>query len=238
MSRAVSVHLCPTTRETAWWARCASPNLPGTVDEYPNWRLPLPVTLEELRDTRACGWWSTSSACVVAGRMANMSDENRAGGAADVLWTAWSSGERIAALPDEVRPRDDVEGFAVQLALGGYAGRSYGWKIAATTAAGQAHIGVSGPLPGSLFERFRHDPGDVLSSDGMHMRVVEAEFAFLVGADVATDAGPDEILAAVDGLHLAVEVPATDDQREVVAGGPGRERPVRAVVALEAAVHR
>jgi 4-alpha-glucanotransferase len=24
------------------------PNLPGTVDEYPNWRLPLPVTLEEL----------------------------------------------------------------------------------------------------------------------------------------------------------------------------------------------
>jgi 4-alpha-glucanotransferase len=24
------------------------PNLPGTVDEYPNWRLPLPVTFEEL----------------------------------------------------------------------------------------------------------------------------------------------------------------------------------------------
>jgi 4-alpha-glucanotransferase len=26
------------------------PNLPGTVDEYPNWRLPLPIGLEELRD--------------------------------------------------------------------------------------------------------------------------------------------------------------------------------------------
>lgn len=25
------------------------PNLPGTIDEYPNWRLPLPATLEELR---------------------------------------------------------------------------------------------------------------------------------------------------------------------------------------------
>jgi 4-alpha-glucanotransferase len=24
-------------------------NLPGTVDEHPNWRQPLPVTLEELR---------------------------------------------------------------------------------------------------------------------------------------------------------------------------------------------
>ena len=26
------------------------PNLPGTVDQYPNWRLPLPASLEELRD--------------------------------------------------------------------------------------------------------------------------------------------------------------------------------------------
>ncbi|MGH3567268.1 MAG: 4-alpha-glucanotransferase [Pseudonocardia sp.] len=26
------------------------PNLPGTVDEYPNWRLPLLISLEELRD--------------------------------------------------------------------------------------------------------------------------------------------------------------------------------------------
>jgi 4-alpha-glucanotransferase len=25
------------------------PNLPGTADEYPNWRLPLPATLDELR---------------------------------------------------------------------------------------------------------------------------------------------------------------------------------------------
>jgi 4-alpha-glucanotransferase len=29
------------------------PNLPGTIDEYPNWRLQLPMTLEELqRDPR------------------------------------------------------------------------------------------------------------------------------------------------------------------------------------------
>ena len=26
------------------------PNLPGTIDQYPNWRLPLPESLEELRD--------------------------------------------------------------------------------------------------------------------------------------------------------------------------------------------
>lgn len=30
-------------------AEIRQPNLPGTVDEYPNWRLPLPLTLEQLR---------------------------------------------------------------------------------------------------------------------------------------------------------------------------------------------
>ncbi|CAN5279745.1 hypothetical protein BH20ACT5_BH20ACT5_09090 [soil metagenome] len=32
------------------------PNLPGTVSDYPNWRLPLPVTLEELRDDPRVAW--------------------------------------------------------------------------------------------------------------------------------------------------------------------------------------
>jgi 4-alpha-glucanotransferase len=26
------------------------PNLPGTMDEYPNWRIPLPVTIDDLFD--------------------------------------------------------------------------------------------------------------------------------------------------------------------------------------------
>jgi 4-alpha-glucanotransferase len=31
-------------------AEVRQPNLPGTIDEYPNWRLPLPQTLEQLRE--------------------------------------------------------------------------------------------------------------------------------------------------------------------------------------------
>lgn len=149
-----------------------------------------------------------------------MADENRAGGAAEALWSAWTSGKRIEALPDDIRPRDDAEGFAAQLALGAHAGAAYGWKIAATTAAGQAHIGVSGPLPGLLFERFRHEPGDVLDSDGMHMRVVEAEFAYRLGSDVPPGADRDAVLAAVDGLHLAVEVPDSRYARFETVGAP------------------
>ncbi len=121
---------------------------------------------------------------------------------AETIWTAWTTGERLAALPDP--PRDPAEGMAAQDALRSLAGPSYGWKIAATNVAGQAHIRVDQPLPGPLFTRFRHDPGDVLSFAGMHMRVVEAEFAFRLGADVAPGGDP---LDAVSALHLAVEVP-------------------------------
>ncbi|MDN5931335.1 MAG: fumarylacetoacetate hydrolase family protein [Pseudonocardia sp.] len=121
---------------------------------------------------------------------------------AEAVWAAWTSGERMPALPDP--PRDEAEGMAAQDALRAFAGNSYGWKIAATSAAGQAHIGVSGPLPGPLFTRFRHAPGDVLPSHDLHMRVVEAEFAFRMGADVHPG---DDVLAAVEALHLAVELP-------------------------------
>jgi 2-keto-4-pentenoate hydratase len=146
-----------------------------------------------------------------------MSDENRAGGAADVLWTAWISGERIAALPDEVRPRDDAEGFAAQLAIGGHAGRSYGWKIAATTTSGQAHIGVRGPLPGPLFERFRHDPGDVLASDDMHMRVVERTPAYLGVARVGAAMVP---ILQVGGLKAELAALANDPGRAAIRSRP------------------
>jgi 2-keto-4-pentenoate hydratase len=139
--------------------------------------------------------------------MVRVLDDTRAGAAADIVWTAWRSGERITELPEHIRPRNEAEGMAAQEALSAYAGPSYGWKLAATTAAGQAHIGVLGPLPGLLFERFRHEPDEVLPSADMHMAVVEAEFAYRMGADVVLGARPDEVLAAVDGLHLAVEVP-------------------------------
>ncbi|WP_219420321.1 2-keto-4-pentenoate hydratase [Pseudonocardia nigra] len=127
--------------------------------------------------------------------------------AADLVWKAWTSGDRMETLPEHARPRDLAEGMAAQLRLAEHAGASYGWKLAATSAAGQAHIGVDGPLPGLLFDRFRHQPGDRLPSADLHMRVAEAEFAFRMAADVPAGAPAADVLAAVGGLHLAVEVP-------------------------------
>jgi len=42
------------------------PNLPGTIDEYPNWRLPLPETLEQLRADRRVAEITAAFAAVAA----------------------------------------------------------------------------------------------------------------------------------------------------------------------------
>lgn len=131
----------------------------------------------------------------------------RADGTAGALWQAWTTGERITELPELLRPRTLAEGFAAQLRLAERAGPSYGWKLAATAAAGQAHIGVDAPLPGLLFERFRHRPGDVVPAHDLYMAVAEAEFAFRMGATVQPGASPEALLDAVAALHLAVELP-------------------------------
>lgn len=132
--------------------------------------------------------------------------------AAETIWAAWRSGERMTALPPELRPASVEDGFAVQEALAALAGPSYGWKIAATSAAGQAHIGVGGPLAGRLFDRYRHEQGERVPVEDNLLRVAEAEFAFVLAADLDGGRGPltrDEVLAAVGALHLAVEAPDT-----------------------------
>ncbi|MFO1319099.1 MAG: fumarylacetoacetate hydrolase family protein [Burkholderiales bacterium] len=144
--------------------------------------------------------------------------------AGEFLWTAWQAREVVEALPAELRPRTDADGFAIQRAINEISGQArFGWKIAATSAAGQQHIGVSGPLPGTLLaERVRQAPA-TFSLDRNAMRVAETEFAFRMGRTLAPRAQPyavDEVLDAVAALHPAIEVPDSRYRDFVTAGGP------------------
>lgn len=150
------------------------------------------------------------------------SDQNRS--AARLLLDHWTAGTRLASLPDALRPTSDAAGFAIQQAMLDLLGeRRAGWKIAATSAAGQAHIGVDGPLPGSLHAwRVRQSPA-VFSLSGNQMLVLEAEFAFVMGRTLAPRATPytvAEVLDAVATLHPAIEVPDSRYDDFVKVGGP------------------
>src|SRR5205809_7784333 len=105
--------------------------------------------------------------------------------AASTIWEAWQDRRRMAHLPQNVRPQNRAEGYAIQAKLAGLAGQSVaGWKIAATSAAGQAHIGVDGPLAGRLLSGRSREPGAAISLSGELMRGAEAEFAFRFGQDL------------------------------------------------------
>ncbi len=131
--------------------------------------------------------------------------------AARLLWAARQQGAVIDALPDALRPRTEAEGHAIQAALPAVAQDTVvGWKIAATSAAGQAHIQVDGPLAGRILSGFVHPMGSTLSLQGNRMRVVEPEFAFRMGTDLPPRKEPytqQDVLAAVATLHPAFELP-------------------------------
>jgi 2-keto-4-pentenoate hydratase len=144
-------------------------------------------------------------------------DKDAISAAATLLWEHWTASTRIPELPARCRPADRSDGYAIQAAVAALSGqRVVGWKIAATSQVGQAHIGVDGPLAGSLLNNRvivspegKDEPSRV-SLDGNLMRVAEAEFAFRLGRALPTRSlvyGVQEVLDAVESLHAAIELP-------------------------------
>jgi hypothetical protein len=106
-----------------------------------------------------------------------MLDENQTAAAAKTLHDHWQAGTKIGGLDPSQRPRDRIGGYAVQAAMQRY-GKPVGWKIAATSEAGQKHINVAGPLAGRLFaERMVSDAGTAPMA-GNEMRVGSRNLPF------------------------------------------------------------
>lgn len=131
--------------------------------------------------------------------------------AAAMLWQRWRQSTRLDELPAQCRPASRAEGYAIQAELAKLSGQSIvGWKIAATSTAGQQHIRVEGPLAGCLLSGRAVEAGARVSLAGNNMKVAEAEFAFRMGSPLPKRAlaySVAEVLAAVASLHPAIEVP-------------------------------
>lgn len=131
--------------------------------------------------------------------------------AAALLWSHRMAGTALEALPPALRPGDRSAGHAIQACLPQVAGQPVvGWKIAATSAAGQAHIGVGGPLAGRVLAGLVDADGATVSLAGNRMCVVEPEFAFRFGRALPPRDRPyavEEVLGAVDALLPSIEVP-------------------------------
>jgi 2-keto-4-pentenoate hydratase len=144
--------------------------------------------------------------------------------ASDLLLDAWSSGVRLASLPDHLRPATRAEGYAIQAEIVRRTDRPlFGWKIAATSTAGQHHIRVDGPLAGRLLAERVLGDGATVGLDHSQMRCVEVEFAFRMARDLPPRDRPwtvPEVMAAVAALHPAIELPDSRFTDFTAVGAP------------------
>ncbi|KMO17789.1 2-keto-4-pentenoate hydratase [Methylobacterium platani] len=131
--------------------------------------------------------------------------------ASDLLWQHWREGRLLDALPPELAPADRAAAYRIQALLEPRSASTlYGWKIAATSLAGQRHIGADGPLAGRLLAEQVLSPDDVVPLAGNQMRVAEPEVAFRIGRDLPPRPEPytvEEVMAAVEAAHPAIEFP-------------------------------
>jgi 2-keto-4-pentenoate hydratase len=140
-----------------------------------------------------------------------MLDKNQIAAASRAFQDHWRAGTKLASLDASQRPRDRAEGYAIQAAIEQYsAGILFGWKIAATSEAGQKHINVDGPMAGRILAETVIPDGGTASMAGNEMRVAEPEFAFRLATDLPPRPAAytvGEVLDAVGTLHPAIEIP-------------------------------
>ncbi|MDO9062193.1 MAG: hydratase [Bradyrhizobium sp.] len=164
-----------------------------------------------------------------------MLDKDQIAAASRTLHGHWRAGTKLGALETPLRPRDRSEAYAIQAALENHStGGLFGWKIAATSEAGQKHINVAGPMAGRILPETVIADGGTAPMAGNEMRVAEPEFAFRMHADLPPrDAlySVQEVLDAVDSLHPAIEIP---DSRFSDFVGAGAEQ----IIADNACAHR
>jgi 2-keto-4-pentenoate hydratase len=151
-----------------------------------------------------------------------MLDKNQIAAAARTLHDHWRAGTKLANLETLQRPRDRAEGYAIQAGIQNFsAGSLFGWKIAATSEAGQKHINVDGPMAGRILSETVIPDGGMAAMAGNEMRVGEPEFAFRMGRDLPPRSPPyttQQVLDAVDTLHPAIEIPDSRFSDFVSAG--------------------
>jgi 2-keto-4-pentenoate hydratase len=122
--------------------------------------------------------------------------------AAEILLAARHSGQRPAALPENMRPRTVGDAYAIQDAVAAKLGAIGGWKVGAKNASAEP---TCAPLPATLILR---SPQRFAAGRFAH-NGVEAELAFTLSHDLPPRPKPYRVAdleAAVATVHAAIEI--------------------------------
>lgn len=117
-------------------------------------------------------------------------------------------------IPQDIRPADPLAGYAVQeelvnRLLSKNAGHMVGYKVACTNKLAQKLLGTDTPFYGRLLSPFVYQSPVRLNAANYSMRLIEAEFAFELAADLPRASAPydaDRVAAAVSAVIPAIEI--------------------------------
>ncbi len=84
-----------------------------------------------------------------------------------------------------------------------------GWKVGATSTAGQEALRIEEPIAGPIFEPCLHSSGAIVQTPTNAMRILEPEFAFLMARDLRPkehEYSIADVSAAIEGVAGAIEI--------------------------------
>jgi len=142
-----------------------------------------------------------------------MAVDDRILAAAQTIAQARRSRAPLKALPPDLAPGDEVEGYRVQRAVHDlllpHAGALVGYKIGCTSAVMQRYLNIPHPCGGGVFARGVHESGAALQARDFVRVGVECEIAVRLGRDLVASAAPftaDTVTDAIEAYMPAIEI--------------------------------
>jgi 2-keto-4-pentenoate hydratase len=152
-----------------------------------------------------------------------MTDEDLRLGAEQIVH-ARRAVEKLAGLPEPLRPRTIEDGYRMQSAAAELWGDELvGWKVGATSLEIQKLFRMAEPAYGPVFKQTVFASPVRLKASAFQHLTLEAEFAFTFRESLPTRPKPytrEEVLAAIDVLIPAIEIISPRFKRLIVGEAP------------------
>src|SRR4029077_13119799 len=133
--------------------------------------------------------------------------------AAQIIATSRRNRAALKALPPEVAPQDEAEGYRVQHALHDLllpnTGALVGYKIGCTSRVMQQYLDIPHPCGGGVFAKGVFDSGASLSAKDFVRVGVECEIAVRLGRDLALPEEPftaEWVAESIEAYLPAIEI--------------------------------
>ncbi len=134
--------------------------------------------------------------------------------AADFLHQNRTHQRVVDNIPRPIYPATEEQAYQVQARLvsmltNQFSSQVCGYKLACTNSMAMELLGVSGPFSGRIFSHSTHQSGTALKANHFVRRVVELEFAFVLGENVPSSKVPytaQTIQPFVSGFIPGIEI--------------------------------